>query len=201
MFKIEVAFKNLAEKRPVFRSEKDFQEALLHTLRSFGIKSEMNKVINGTKVDLWSESGNIEMLIQLKHKTRELSVNVGGAQFELKKHGAYDHGRYDFLKDVKSLEPLCLDNPHRIGYAILLTNDHRYWEKSIKVDPVDKDFLLYEGRKVTSKLSWKNDTSFGTKSGRETPIDLKGIYELYWNHYSKFVAQDSEFRFLCVEVK
>ncbi|MEH7249500.1 hypothetical protein V7114_22290 [Neobacillus niacini] len=142
-----------------------------------------------------------EILIQLKHKTRELSVNVGGSQFNLKKHGAYDQGRYDFFKDIKSLEALCLNNPYRKGYAILLTNDHRYWEKTMKLDCVDKDFHLYEGRKVVGSLTWQDEASHGTKSGRENPIDLKSIYDLKWNNYSRFVAKDSEFRYLCVEVK
>jgi hypothetical protein len=201
MFNVTTILKELSGKRPVFRLENDFQEALLQTVTGMGIRCVKDKIVNGTKVDLWLEDGENEILIQLKHKTRELSVTVGGSQFNLKKHGAYDQGRYDFLKDIKSLESLCLDNPYRKGYAILLTNDHRYWEKGIKPGAVDEAFHLYEGRKVCGGLTWKKEASHGTKSGRENAIDLKGIYDLKWNNYSRFVAKDSEFRYLCVEVK
>ncbi len=201
MFIVTNVLKELTGKRPVFRSENDFLQALLQMVTEMGIRCEKNKIVNGTKVDLWLEDGEKEILIQLKHKTRELSVSVGGSQFDLKKHGAYDQGRYDFLRDIMSLEPLCLDNPYRIGYAILLTNDHRFWEKAIKINSVDKDFHLYEGRRVVGSLTWKDGASKGTKYGRENSIDLKGIYDLKWNNYSRFVAKDSEFRYLCVEVK
>lgn len=104
------------------------------------------------------------------------------------------------LKDVKSLESFCIDYEHRTGFSILLTNDHRYWEKAIKHDSVDKDFQLYEGRKIDGILQWKEEASAGTKFGREKAIDLKGTYELSWRNYSKFPKQDSEFCYLNIEV-
>lgn len=200
MLNINMLLNNLSEKRPVFRSEKDFQDSLFQHLRELGIKSEKNKIVSGIKVDLWLESGDKEIFIQLKHKTKKLSVHVNGSQFELKNHGAQDQGRYDFIKDVKSLEPLCLNSPRRIGYAILLTNDHRYWERSLKLDSVDKEFHLHGGRKAQGNLSWKEEASPGTKKGRENSIEFKGVYDLQWSHYSKFVPENGEFRYLCVEV-
>jgi hypothetical protein len=200
LFNIEYILETLSKKRPLFRSEKDFQESLLQIMRSMDMKCEANRIINGTKVDLWIEDGDKEILIQLKHKTKKLSVHFDGSQFDLKNHGAQDQGRYDFLKDVKSLEPLCIDKNHRTGFSILLTNDHRYWEKPIKHDSVDKDFQLYDGRKVAGILQWKEEASIGTKSGRENEIELKGTYELRWKNYSKFPTQDSGFRYLRIEV-
>lgn len=200
MFNLETILDTLSSQRPLFRSERDFQESLLQIIQSKGMKCEGHKIINGTKIDLWIEDGDKEILIQLKHKTKKLSVHIDGSQFDLKNHGAQDQGRYDFLKDVKSLEPFCIDYDHRTGFSILLTNDHRYWEKPIKHDSVDKDFQLYEGKKVAGILQWKEEASTGTKSGRENAIDLKGTYELKWRNYSKFTTQDSEFRYLSIEV-
>jgi len=200
MFNLETLLESLSSKRPLFRSEKDFQESLLQIIRSKSLKCDANKIINDTKIDIWIEDGDKEMLIQLKHKTKKLSVTVDGSPFNLKNHGAKDQGRYDFLKDVKSLEPFIIDQKHRSGFSILLTNDHRYWEKPIKPDSVDRDFQLYEGRKVSGKLQWRKEASNGTKSGRENAIDIKGIYECRWKNYSQFPTQDSEFRYLCIEV-
>lgn len=201
MFNIETILDTLSKQRPLFKSERDLQESLIQKLRSTDLKCEVNKVVNGTKVDLWIDNGEKEILIQLKHKTKKLSVNVGGSQFDLKNHGAQDQGRYDFLKDLKGLEQLCMDNPVQTGYAILLTNDHRYWDRPIKLDSVDKDFHLYEGRRVNGTLAWKDGTSSGTLSGREFPIELRGTYSLKWVNYSRFSSNDSEFRYLSVEVQ
>lgn len=74
------------------------------------------------------------------------------------------------------MELLCKGNSYRTGYAILLTNDHRYWEKPVKLDSVDRDFWVHEGRTVTGVLSWKQAASTGTKLGREEPIELRGAY-------------------------
>jgi hypothetical protein len=201
LFDINSTLESLSSKRPVFRSEKDFQEALLHRMQSMNIKCEMNKVLNGVKVDIWLMEGEREIVVQLKHKTKKLSVNVGGSQFELKDHRAHDQGRYDFFKDIKSLELLCKGNSYRTGYAILLTNDYRYWEKPVKLDSVDRDFWIYEGKTVTGLLSWEQGASIGTKSGREEPIELKGAYRMEWENYSGLINQNSEFRYLCVKVQ
>ena len=78
-------------------------------------------------------------------------------------------------------------------------NDHRYWEKPIKLNPVDKNFSLYEGRPLSGCLNWNKEASNGTTSGRERPIELE-TYKLAWNNYSSFSPIDSEFRYLCVRV-
>ncbi|MEH7249499.1 hypothetical protein V7114_22285 [Neobacillus niacini] len=52
MLNVTTILKELAGKRPVFRSENDFQEVLFQTVTGMGIKCVKNKIVNGTKVDL-----------------------------------------------------------------------------------------------------------------------------------------------------
>jgi hypothetical protein len=200
MVTLERALSLLSEKRPVFRSERDFQEALHNVLRGERLKTEKNKTINGIRVDLWIEQDGKEILIQLRHKTKKLSVEVNGEKYDLKNHGAQDISRYDFLKDVQSIERLCLENPHRMGYAILLTNDHLYWQKPVKSRSVDGDFLLFEGKCLSGVCDWKEEAGFGTINGREEPVYLKSVHKMKWKPYSIFPASNSEFRYLCVDV-
>jgi RecB family endonuclease NucS len=71
MFNIEKGLKSLSKKRPIFRSEKDFQDALHNEIRLEVKHCEKNKKINGIKVDLcWDENGH-EMVVQLGHKTKK----------------------------------------------------------------------------------------------------------------------------------
>lgn len=200
MVNIERILSLLSEKRPVFRSERDFQEALHNILRAEGLRPEKNKTINGIRVDLWIEQDGKEIVIQLRHKTKKLSVEVNAEKYDLKNHGAQDISRYDFLKDVQSIERLCLENPLRMGFAILLTNDHLYWQQPVKSRSVDEDFLLFEGNCLSGECGWKEEAGYGTTNGRENPIYLKSLHKMKWKTYSTFPASNSEFRYLCVDV-
>jgi hypothetical protein len=200
LFNIENTLNELSQKRPIFRSEKDLQQGLFNWIQRDYKRCKKNIVTYGVKADLWLEDYNREIFIQLRHKTRKLSVNIDGSAFSLKTHGAQDQGRYDFFKDVQGLQYLCNNKLDKLGYSILLTNDHLYWEQPNKEDTVDKDFLLFDGRNATGKLAWTNEASHGTKSGREKQIELKQNYKLKWGNYSRFPIQDTEFRYLIVKV-
>lgn len=200
MFDINRILDALSVNRPVFRLEKDFQEALYDSIRKLDYYCEKNKVIDGVKVDLYIEEGNVSYFIQLRHKTRSTILHVQGEEFKLKTHGAQDQGRYDYFRDLHSLERIIKNSSLRTGYSILLTNDHLYWEPSNKQNTVDKDFLLNEGRKVTGTLDWKKEASNGTKKGRDQSIELSKEYIFRWNNYSSFIVGNDEFRYLCVEV-
>ncbi len=201
MLKIEEVMTSLSKIRPIFRSEKDFQDALQEEIKTKVPHCEKNKIVNGIKVDLWWVENGKEVSVQLRHKTKKLAVTLNGESFELKNHGAQDLGRYDYVKDLQSLEKLCLENPFRMGVAILLTNDHLYWQTPVKNKSVDEDFLLYEGNRLTGECRWKEEASLGTTKGREEPILLRSKYKMCWSDYSIFAESHSEFRFLCVGVK
>ena len=58
---------------------------------------------------------------ELKYKTQAVTCGLAGEAFEVRNHGAPDHGQYDFLKDVMRLEQF-VAQPNWIGYALLLSN-------------------------------------------------------------------------------
>lgn len=91
--------------------------------------------------------------------------------------------------------------PHVTGYAILITNDHLYWNPSEKKDSVDKDFRLHNGRLLSETFQWSEHAGIGTTSGREEPLVLTGEYLLEWQPYSSVdVKRNGEFKALVVHV-
>jgi hypothetical protein len=50
MLNVTTILKELSGKRPVFRSENDFQEALSQTVTGMGIKCVKDKIVNGTNM-------------------------------------------------------------------------------------------------------------------------------------------------------
>lgn len=200
MFPIAEVLTSLSKKRPVFRNESDLKVALLHEIWSLGHECLIDGVVNGEKVDLWVKTKEKDALIELRYKTRKMEIVFNGEGYKLKNQFAQDVSRYDYIKDVVSLEKLCLQNPTMEGYAILITNDHLYWQRPEKVNSVDKDFRLHEGRNLTGECKWANSASFGTTRTREQPLVVKGCYPLSWSEYSTFPSVRQEFRYLCVQI-
>ena len=197
----------LAKKRPVFHSEADFQHALAWEMQltnpNFGIRLEYRPpwMERKTYVDLWATEGDTAIAVELKYKTSLINVTVGGEQFALLNQSAQDVGRYDFVKDVGRLEQIASDRRHIVGYAIILTNDHTYWNRPRKVDTVDANFRIHEGRLLSGQLGWDPRASEGTQEKRTDSIRLDGSYPLVWRDYSSVdVQQHGEFRYALVSV-
>jgi hypothetical protein len=152
-------------------------------------------------IDVWVVYQNATLAVELKYKTRRLTVHIGNEQYRLKDQSAQDISRYDFLKDVQRLEQVVAVHPNSIGYAVLLTNDSAYWKKPVNHSTVDADFMLYDGRVVEGVLAWGVNASDGTKKDREQSLELQGKYQLRWSDYS-YPSSGSygEFRSLVVKV-
>lgn len=206
MLEIPQLLKSLSHHRAVFHSEADFQHALaweIHTrYPEAGVRLEFPVALgsNVIYVDIWIMLDGEVVAIELKYKTRGLSVDVNGERFRLKNQSAQDVGRYDFLKDIQRLESIASvsQNPST-AYAVFLTNDSAYWKPPHRPKTVDADFRIHKGRLVTGVLSWKNNASDGTMKNRENNIVLKGKYCFHWRHYSRFNGlRYGEFRTLVV---
>jgi len=196
----------LAQKRPVFHSEADFQHAFaweIHQrLASAAVRLEFPVSYQDQQLhlDIWVTQPRTILAIELKYKTRALDVQVGTEKFGLKNHSAQDIGRYDFAKDVQRLEQVLVGQKRGSGYAILLTNDSAYWTAPSNDHTVDVDFRLYNGRILEGTLGWQG-ASAGTMRGRESVITLNGSYPLQWQDYSHLRAGSySRFRCLVVQV-
>ena len=197
----------LAKQRPIFHSEADFQHAFaweIHQrLPMASVRLELPVQVRNRflHIDVWVAYQSAVLAVELKYKTRGLSIQVGNEQYHLKNQSAQDIGRYDFLKDVQRLEWVGAQHRSFTGYAILLTNDSAYWAKSTNSKTVDADFRLHDGRVIEGVLAWSDKASDGTKKNRERAIELQGKYHLRWTGYSHPSSDRyGEFRSLVVKV-
>ena len=197
----------LAERRPVFHSEADFQHALAWQMHlsspDADIRLEKQVATGGTRVhlDLLLQSAAGQVAIELKYKTRSAKLSHANEDFFLRNQSAQDIGRHDFLKDIQRLEKYVEEHPRAEGFAILLTNDRSYWMESKKKDSVDSEFRVHEGRVLRGGATWGVKASAGTKHKREEPINLKGSYKVQWVKYFSFgLGIADEFRYALLRV-
>ena len=180
----------LSHKRPVFHSEADFQHAFaweLHTaMPECTIRLELPLDVGGKRLhlDLWASTAGTWAAIELKYKTRALSVEVAGERFLLSGQAAQNLARYDFIKDIERLERITTIRHGAKGYAVFLTNDSAYWKRPRNAAPVDAAYRIHDGRVILGHVAWSGRASSGTIKGREEPIDLIGEYRIAWHGYS-----------------
>lgn len=205
---IEAALLSLAKRRPVFHSEADFQHALGHEIQylnpNSNVRLEIPSIFQNKRasIDMTVQFEEKKYYLELKYKTKHATVNIGNEVFSLKNQGAKDHGSYDFLKDIVRVEAFVRELPNSEGFVIILTNDDAYWKGSEKLDAIDKDFHLLEGRELTGKMAWRNHAGVGSVKKREQPIVLVGSYPVRWKNYSKVLAQENgNFQYLCFQVR
>lgn len=205
MLDVANVMSELARQRPVFHSEADFQHAFAWCIRTtipdISVRLEYKPLPNQRMfVDLWLP--DIRVAVELKYCTGKLEVEHKGESFELRRQAAQDVRRYDYLKDIQRLEQVCRElREARAGFAILLTNDHLYWEQPSRPKTVDAAFRLHEGRRVTRKMAWSEHATSGTTKSRKKPIRLAGSYELQWRDYADVSdARHGQFRYLAVQV-
>jgi hypothetical protein len=203
----------LAEERPVFHSEADFQHALAWTIRSTlpncDIRLEKRLVANGETmhVDMCLEEEGSNCVAELKYKVRKLEVAVADEHFALADQGAQPLFRYDFVKDIRRLESIVAAGQYAAGWAIMLTNNCQYWNRPRKSDACDATFRIHDGAILgPGALAWREGTGEGTMRSREAAIPIDGSYDMRWRDYSdlrELGGSDSpagEFRYLLVQV-
>ena len=210
--KIPALMRKLAKERPLFHSEADFQHALAWRIREedpdSGVRLEYKPPVSREEdkmqLDIWLAKFGVA--IELKYKTGRPKEEIkhNGESFNLRHHGACDHGRYDFLKDVRRLERLSEFSDAKAGFAILLTNDDLYWRGPIRKNTFDAQFSL-RGKpdhvKIQREMAWNKGPSAGTTRKRVNPIVLNLPYEAQWQHYSCVASERyGEFRHLMVRV-
>ncbi len=133
VLEISEVLSSLAKQRPVFHSEADFQHAFAWEIHQrlpsdALVRLELPVQVRQQflHIDVWVVYQNATLSVELKYKTRRLTVHIGNEQYRLKDQSAQDISRYDFLKDVQRLEQVVAVHPNSIGYAVLLTNDSAY---------------------------------------------------------------------------
>ena len=205
MIDVDRLMTGLAEIRPIFHNEADFQHALawqIHQeLPDCQVRLEYpfeHKGRQGYLDILLLDSG---VAIELKYPTQKLVLSHGDEQFYLKDHSARDFGRYDFLKDVQRVEQLVARGTAKAGFAVFLTNDLGYLEYPSRSGTNDAAFRIHEGREITGKLDWSEKTNRKKTQGREEPVTLNGSYTLHWRDYSDLQRDGyTKFRYLAVAI-
>ena len=207
MLDFNLLLEALANKRPVFHSEADFQHALAWELQlsdpNIDIRLEYRPswLDRRNYVDIWVMEGDTATAVELKYKTRRIDMSFGGERFALLNQSAQDVGRYDYVKDIERVERVVAAGRQVVGYAIILTNDSGYWSLPRKSDSVDANFRIHEGRVLSGLLGWDPRASEGTRRGRMDSINLSGSYRLAWRGYSGSDGpQPREFRYALVQV-
>lgn len=140
-------------------------------------------------------NNNDYIVIELKYKTK--NDNLYGV--ELTEQGAPNEGRYDYLWDIRRIE--LLKNHDRVnydynsdfknflgGYAILLTNENQYWERTKSKamtdgkETVDIQFSIGQGDNVSGTVDWQTDGRKSWMTSRPT-ITFDHSYTFDWESY------------------
>lgn len=208
-FNIHRVLERLADERPVFHSEADFRFALAWQIEKMtpnaGVRLEWPFSLDGANryLDIWLRT--LGIAIELKYRTRRFSIPHEGESFSLKSQNAQDHGRYDFIEDIRRIEEIAAErrvaegDSFSQGYAVLLTNDYLYWKKGSK-RTFDEQFRIHEGLRLEGKMAWAKGASEGTTKKRNQPLKLSGSYELHWEDYREHSGRNGAFRYLAVQI-
>ncbi|WP_424947002.1 hypothetical protein [Candidatus Spongiihabitans sp.] len=192
------------KKRCVFHSEADFQHHLAWWIHKKLDNAELRLEYPFSQCeskhreycDIFLRSP-YKIGIELKYKTKSPKepLIINEDPFELRNQGAQDTGRYDFLKDVSRLEHWCEQNSIDSGYAIMLTNDHLYWNKPVRPNTNDENFRIHD-RTISGELAWREGTAASTMQNHPSPICLKNKYDIKWED-----APCYDFKYLLLEIK
>ena len=166
------------------------------------IRQEVGNLLPGPDrryVDIWLPDSRIAS--EPKYRTTPTTIRLDDEEFDLKGQGATLIGRYDFWHDVARLEQVVLSGRAKQGYAILLTNDHLYWDPG-RPGTFDQEFRVHEGREVSGTLAWGRGTGAGTTKDREAPLEISGVYRTRWREYSNSRGTgNTKFRYLLRHVR
>ena len=206
MLDIHSIMRGLAEKRPIFHSEADFQFALAwhikETLLDCEVRLEWNPFPDeNLRLDMWLPT--YSTAIELKYPVAEpLNICHDGERFIPRKRRT-PHSRYGFVKDIGRIERMIANNKVERGFAVLLTNHPGFWKRPTSrwQDTDSAAFRLHEDMKLQGTLRWKPGSSHLKTKTRRDPICLRRTYSVRWDDYWDFeCGGKSLLRYLAVEV-
>lgn len=185
----------LSKVRKLFWSEDDFKFEFATMIKvKFGDKVDIRLEKrydrkNNSYTDIVVKMGKRSFPIELKYKTvADGYADYDGEVIQLKTHGAVDLGCYAYLKDVERLEYLSkTDDSFERGFAIILTNEHKYYENTDRESVYDA-FKIYDGREVpASFLDWDrsgyNLAKLPKWFNSNPPFSLMRSYKMEWRDY------------------
>lgn len=201
----------LSKTNPLFCSELEFQFYLAWKIKELYGKEYQIHLEYPIK-DYEGKNKNIDLLlvncsggfipIELKYCTSKFEQNFGNFSYKLKEHSANDQTRYKYLKDIYRLETFkAIESKFIVGYAIIITNQCRTWQKIVNKSQTDYDFSLEDNSLISSGIKkWSENTAPSTQ--KDCPqIVLQIDYFIKWQDYSTFNDRHGQFKVLVTEVK
>lgn len=186
---IAVMLGHLAEVRPLFSSERDFQLALAWQLQlsapalTLRLERRPDPTVRQA-ADLWiTDPHGQSLVLELKYFVRAVDITLEGERFVLAHQGAHDTSRYDTIKDLTRVEGWVRAGLADRGAVIALTNDPAYWRAPTR-QTIDAQLRLHEGRQLHGDHAWDPVASEGTTLGRTTVLQVDGHYTVAWRPYS-----------------
>lgn len=104
---LAASIRTLAQVRPVFHSEADFQLAFAWHLQHQDPRASVRLETRprpGLHLDLLLQTAERRTAVELKYLTAAWTGEVGGEQFHLLAQGAQDIRAYDCVKDIERVE-------------------------------------------------------------------------------------------------
>lgn len=189
----------------VFCSEADFQHSLAMVIEKVLEEKHVNADVRlefpygDDHLDIAVFVGNRMVPIELKYKTKDVGeISNQFGSFRLKNQNAQDVGRYLFLKDLERLESIRRDKKSgfKCGYAVLLTNDHLYTERSrgqvcININLVDR--ITCGKKNLNSNANWVVNNPLYSNG-----VVIASDYDVKW---IPIRLQNRDFWYLVLEVK
>lgn len=203
---LESLLDRLAQVRPVFHSEADFQLAFAWEARwlkpSLQVRLETRPEPNIRLDVLLTGEDGIQTAIELKYLVRSWHGQCNGELYDLKNQGARDIRSYDVVKDIVRVERFVTPRPGANGALVCMTNDPGYWHPPANKYATNAEaFRIHEGAVLSGVREWGPLTGAGSSKGREAPLELAGEYHLTWHDYSHLPGHGGEFRTLVVPVE
>lgn len=214
-FNLEKCLLSLAEKRPVFHSEADFQFSLAWEIQQQYQEAEIRlecpfafETDDNRYIDIVVCYNDEVIPIELKYKTKEVHILWRDELYDLKKHMGQSKVRYDCLKDIQRIENFSTNNDSSHykflkGYIIWLTNDKSYWESECATRKC-QEFSIKEGAIKSGEMNWCENPALGTIKGRKEAINLTGEYKIEWKRYKNLedgCTRNCDFRYVILEIK
>ena len=211
---------NLGVSRPAFCSEADFQLSFSWELKTYLAQSQSvlyeifleRRFETNAKdcyVDICIESEDELYLIELKYKTIrdmvQMSNRLNGKHL-LKEQAANDLGRYGYLKDVCRIENILgtrTDKIIRKGFAIILTNDSKYYkEPTFALNTIDHTFRIHERttslNPFVNSIRWSFNGKAPNWSKSYPSFTILHAPTFKWLKYS--TQTNSTFKYLITEI-
>lgn len=195
--------KILAERRPVFHSEADFQFAFSQIMANEGvdrIRLERRVKLEGRRVMQLDITGYLEgnpIVLELKYPKDGYVGTVPTEGFDEDfTLSVGEPGLVYIWKDVERIEALVDSGLFTDGAAITLTN-FKLWREKLRQNQL-QDFMLNEGRTVNagSTLEIPVGTTWAVEGIR---ISLASSYTCAWHPYS--APHGTEFQYLVFDPK